>query len=139
MRVCCLGSVSIASTVVLMRELADHGLLNMVHGRVATGRLVLENLATGRHPRHCPRWWAVAIMAAMVTMAAILGFSSGRAHCFDNGRLCGDYALLGARCDGPGCSTKLPSAARELFILAIVALALGTAFGAAELFGVSNT
>ncbi len=39
-------TVSIASTIVLLRGLVDHGLLNTSHGQVAVGWLVLEDLAT---------------------------------------------------------------------------------------------
>src|SRR6266705_6643440 len=39
-------AVSIASTVVLLRNLMDQGLLNTSHGQVAVGWLVLEDLAT---------------------------------------------------------------------------------------------
>src|SRR5262245_32774100 len=39
-------AVSIASTVVLLRNLTDNGLLNTLHGQVAVGWLVLEDLAT---------------------------------------------------------------------------------------------
>jgi CPA2 family monovalent cation:H+ antiporter-2 len=39
-------SISIASTVVLLRSLAENGYLNTPHGKVAIGWLVLEDLAT---------------------------------------------------------------------------------------------
>lgn len=39
-------AISIASTVVLLRGLEDNGLLNTVHGRVAVGWLVVEDIAT---------------------------------------------------------------------------------------------
>src|SRR5712692_1302014 len=39
-------AISIASTVVLLRNLMDQGLLNTSHGQVAVGWLVLEDLAT---------------------------------------------------------------------------------------------
>src|SRR5574341_254468 len=39
-------SLSIASTVVLLRGLMDNGLLNTSHGQVAVGWLVVEDLAT---------------------------------------------------------------------------------------------
>jgi hypothetical protein len=42
-------AISIASTVVLLRGLMDHGLLNTQHGQVAVGWLVLEDLATVIH------------------------------------------------------------------------------------------
>src|SRR5690554_5861504 len=37
-------AISIASTVVLLRGLTDAGLLNTVHGRVAVGWLILEDI-----------------------------------------------------------------------------------------------
>jgi len=39
-------AVSVASTVVLLRALMDYGVLDSVHGRVAVGWLVLQDLAT---------------------------------------------------------------------------------------------
>src|SRR5436190_13623648 len=39
-------AVSVASTVVLLRALMDFGVLDSVHGRVAVGWLVLQDLAT---------------------------------------------------------------------------------------------
>ena len=39
-------SLSVASTVVLLRGLTDHGLVSTPHGRVAIGWLVFEDLAT---------------------------------------------------------------------------------------------
>src|SRR4051812_18298024 len=39
-------ALSVASTVVLMRGLMDHGWLSSIHGKVAVGWLVFEDLAT---------------------------------------------------------------------------------------------
>jgi CPA2 family monovalent cation:H+ antiporter-2 len=39
-------AISIASTVVLLRGLTDHGLLNTQHGQAAVGWVVVEDLAT---------------------------------------------------------------------------------------------
>src|SRR6185503_10734282 len=39
-------AISIASTVVLLRGLMDHGLLNTPHGKVTIGWLILQDLAT---------------------------------------------------------------------------------------------
>ncbi len=128
-------AVSIGSTVVLMRALTDHGLVNTVHGRVAIGRLVLEDLAT------------VAILVLLPAMVGNSGGSSGGSSgnlWLDMGRVLlttGVFVaimlFLGARAM-PWLLGKIAlSRSRELFILAVVALALGTAFAAAELFGVS--
>jgi monovalent cation:H+ antiporter-2, CPA2 family len=120
-------SISIASTVVLLRGLEDHGLLNTVHGKVAVGWLVLEDLAT------------IAILVLLPVLVA----SS------DNALLNIGTALLktclfvaimlfvGARLMPWLLKRIAHTRSRELFILAVVALALGTAFAAAELFGVS--
>ena len=55
-------AISVASTVVLLRGLTDHGLLNTIHGKVAVGWLVLEDLAT---------------VAILVVMPLLFGDHSG--------------------------------------------------------------
>ena len=57
-------AISIASTVVLLRGLEDHGLLSTPHGQVAVGWLVLEDLAT---------------VGILVLLPALAGGSSGGA------------------------------------------------------------
>lgn len=121
-------AASIASTVVLLRGLTDHGLINTVHGRVAIGWLVLEDLATvlilvllplfageGEQNIWLSLGWVLLQTAAFV---AIMLFVGARALPWLLARI----AL---------------TRSRELFVLAVVALALGTAFAASELFGVS--
>lgn len=121
-------AISMASTVVLLRGLMDHGLLNTSHGQVAVGWLVLEDLAA---------------IAMLVLLPAAFGRGGG------NPLLSAGLALvktavfvalmlfIGKRFM-PWLLTRIAhTRSRELFILAVVALALGTAFGAAELFGVS--
>ena len=121
-------SISIASTVVLMRGLMDNGLLNTPHGQAAIGWVVVEDLAT------------VLILVLMPTLAN----SSGG---FDWGELsltllkaAGFVTLVlfaGTRLI-PWILLRIAhTRSRELFILAILAIALGIALGAAELFGVS--
>lgn len=121
-------AISVASTVVLLRGLMDNGLLNTVHGQVAVGWLIFEDLVT---------------VAILVLLPALFGGSG------DNIWVSGGIAMLktaifvvimlfvGAKAM-PWLLTRIAyTRSRELFILAVVALALGTAFGAAELFGVS--
>jgi CPA2 family monovalent cation:H+ antiporter-2 len=123
-------SVSIASTVVLLRGLADHGLVNTIHGRVAIGWLVLEDLAT---------------VAILVLLPALAGSQSTGGNVWwetarvilTTGAFVAIMLFLGARAMPWLLNRIALSRSRELFILAVVALALGTAFGAAELFGVS--
>lgn len=121
-------AISIASTVVLLRGLVDNGLLNTPHGRVAVGWLVLEDLAT---------------VAILVLLPTLLGESSGNP--WQNAGIAilktAAFVLvmlfIGTRVM-PWLLTQIAhTRSRELFILAVVALALGTAFAAGELFDVS--
>jgi CPA2 family monovalent cation:H+ antiporter-2 len=120
-------AISIASTVVLLRGLADNGLLNTHHGKVAIGWLVLEDLAT---------------VAILVLLPALVG---GTGNVLENvavaiiktALFAAVMLFAGVRLL-PWLLTRIAfTRSRELFILAVVAMALGTAFGAAELFGVS--
>ncbi len=121
-------AISIASTVVLLRGLVDNGLLNTPHGQVAVGWLVLEDLAT---------------VAILVLLPALFG--GGLGNPWQNAGLAvlmtalfvAVMLFIGTRVL-PWLLTRIAyTRSRELFILAVVALALGTALGAAELFGVS--
>lgn len=123
-------AASIASTVVLLRSLTDRGLLNTLSGRVAVGWLVLEDLVT------------VVVLVLMPLLANANGGGSnlwlelGKAM-FAASAFVAIMLFLGVRVM-PWLLKKIAlTRSRELFILAIVALALGTAFGASEYFGVS--
>lgn len=121
-------AISIASTVVLLRGLMDNGLLNTPAGQVAVGWLVLEDLATISILVFLPMffsgeggitWQAVGLplLKAALFVAAML--------------------LVGGRFL-PWLLARIAfTRSRELFILAVVAVAVGTALGSAELFGVS--
>lgn len=121
-------AISIASTVVLLRGLTDNGLLNTPHGQATVGWLVLEDLAT------------VLILVLMPTLA---NSASG----FDWGALgltllkAAGFVLLvmfaGTRLIPWILMRIAHTRSRELFILAILAIALGIALGAAEIFGIS--
>jgi K+:H+ antiporter len=121
-------AISVASTVVLIRGLMSNGLLNTPHGQAAIGWLVFEDLAT------------ILILILMPGMAAgsggidwvKLGLTLLKAAAFVGillfvGKKLIPWVLLGVARTG----------SRELFILAVLAISLGTALGAAELFGVS--
>lgn len=120
-------AISIASTVVLLRGLEDNGLLNTAHGKVAIGWLVLEDLAT---------------VGILVILPALVGDSGNTlenigAAVVKTGLFVAIMLFAGVRLM-PWLLTQIAhSRSHELFSLAVVALALGTAFGAAELFGVS--
>ena len=121
-------AISIASTVVLLRGLMDNGLLNTPHGQAAIGWVVVEDLAT------------VLILVLMPTLA---NSSDG----FDWGQLgltllkAAGFIILvlfaGTRLIPWVLLRIAHTRSRELFILAILAIALGIALSAAELFGVS--
>ena len=121
-------AISIASTVVLLRGLMDNGLLNTPHGQAAVGWLVLEDLAT------------VLILVLMPALAN----TTGR---FDWQQLgvtllkVGGFVVLvlfiGMRLIPWLLLHIAHTRSRELFILSILVVSLGTALGAAEVFGVS--
>lgn len=121
-------SISIASTVVLLRVLMDNGLLNTQQGQAAVGWVVVEDLAT------------VLILVLMPTLANTsggfnwtqLGLTLLKATAFVAIVLFAGTRLI------PWLLMHIAhTRSRELFILAILAIALGIALGAAELFGVS--
>jgi CPA2 family monovalent cation:H+ antiporter-2 len=120
-------AISIASTVVLLRGLEDNGLLNTSHGKVAVGWLVLEDLAT---------------VVILVLMPAIFGGTGNVVEglvvaLLKTALFVVIMLFLGARALPWLLMRIAHTRSRELFILAVVTLALGTAFGAAELFGIS--
>jgi CPA2 family monovalent cation:H+ antiporter-2 len=121
-------SISVASTVVLLRGLADNGLVSTPHGKVAIGWLVFEDLAT---------------IAILVLMPVLVSDAGG------NPLLSVGWALLktalfvvimllvGTRLLSWLLTQIAYTRSRELFILAVVAMAIGVSFLAYELFGVS--
>ncbi len=121
-------TVCIASTVVLLRGLMDNALLNTGHGHVAVGWLVMQDVVT------------VAILVMLPAFARAdsealwpaLGLTLLKA-----GGFVGLMFLVGARFVPWVLLRIAHTQSRELFILVILVIALGTAFGSAELFGVS--
>ena len=121
-------SISIASTVVLLRVLMDNGLLNTSHGQAAVGWVIVEDVAT---------------VLILVVMPALVGSSGG----FNWGLLGGTlvkaagFVLLvlfaGTRLIPWVLLRIAHTRSRELFILAVLVIALGIALGAAQLFGIS--
>jgi CPA2 family monovalent cation:H+ antiporter-2 len=121
-------ALSIASTVVLLRSLMDNGLLNTVHGQVAVGWLVLEDLAT------------IVILVILPVLFGSSGEASWQSAVLALGKATIFVVLmllLGGRFL-PWLLTQITfSHSEELFVLAVVAVAVGTALGAAVFFGVS--
>lgn len=121
-------AISIASTVVLLRGLMDNGLLNTIHGQAAVGWVVVEDIAT------------VLILVLMPTLAN----TSGAFYWQGLGIILLEAAafvllivFVGRRLIPWLLLSIAHTRSRELFILAILAITLGTAMSAAELFGVS--
>ncbi|MEX0783997.1 MAG: cation:proton antiporter [Dehalococcoidia bacterium] len=121
-------AVSVSSTVVLVKALEERGLFESIHGRVAVGWVIVEDLATVLFLVLIPSLggngdgadffkdvgWAVLKAAAFVAFGLFAG-----------ARLIPRLLELVAR-----------TGSRELFILTVVAIALGIATGA-EAFGLS--
>jgi CPA2 family monovalent cation:H+ antiporter-2 len=121
-------AISVASTVVLLRGLTDQGLLNTVHGQVAIGWLVLEDLATVIILVLLPPLFGPSGGSSWLTVATTL---------LSAAIFVGLMLFAGARI-APWLLTRIVrTRSRELFILTVVTLALGTAVGSTEFFGVS--
>jgi monovalent cation:H+ antiporter-2, CPA2 family len=133
-------SLSVASTVVLLRALEERNAIESPNGRIAIGWLIVEDLAMvvtlvllpafaeafGGHaadPAHAaPRHGLVAILGiTFLKVAAFLAI----------------LLLIGPRVLPWMLKQVARTGSRELFTLCVLAVALGVAFGAAELFGVS--
>ncbi len=141
-------ALSVASTVVLLKALQDRRLIETERGRIAVGWLIVEDLAmvlalvlvpavaslngadTGVHDpfvsfveqatgSHLNIWGILGL--TVVKVAAFVGFM------LVVGRRVIPWALHGTAHTG----------SRELFRLAVLAIALGVALGSAVLFGVS--
>jgi CPA2 family monovalent cation:H+ antiporter-2 len=123
-------ALSVASTVVVLRGLEERRLLDSSRGRIAVGWLIVEDLAmvlalvllpalAGRGGED-----AGIGIAIVKTIAKVGGFA---VFMWVVGRRAIPWIL--ERVAGTG--------SRELFTLCVLAIALGVAFGSAELFGVS--
>lgn len=124
-------SISIASTVVLVRNLTDEGLFNTPGGQVATGRVIIEDIVT---------IIILVILPVIFGGGAIdpssLAYGIGIALIKTAG-FAAIMIFLGSKVL-PLLLTRIARfQSSELFLLAVLVLALGTAVGASELFGVS--
>ncbi|OBZ94438.1 cation transporter [Pararhizobium polonicum] len=134
-------SISVASTVVLLKALEERNLVNSPNGRVAIGWLIVEDLAM------------VLALVLLPIVAEMLGARGAAAHQAGTGGTSialtimltlvklGAFAAL-AMVLGPRLVPWLltlvaRTGSRELFTLTVLAIALGIAFGSAAIFGVS--
>jgi len=128
-------ALSVASTVVLMHALQDRRLVDTGRGRIAIGWLVVQDLLTVLALVLLPPLAGVLRGDGAVDAAALvtaLGFTIGKVMAFIALML-----LVGHRVIPAILHYIAHTGSRELFRLAVLAVALGVAFVAAELFGVS--
>jgi CPA2 family monovalent cation:H+ antiporter-2 len=133
-------SLSVASTVVLLKALEERNLVNSASGRVAIGWLIVEDLAM------------VLALVLLPALAELLGGhpAANAAHGSDMplaltllltllqvGAFAAMAIFLGPKVV-PWLLTRVArTGSRELFTLTVLAIALGIAFGSAQIFGVS--
>lgn len=126
-------ALSVASTVVLLRSLEEHSMLQTTNGRIAIGWLIVEDLV---------------MVFALVLIPAFA--QTGYGPFLDNDALSQLFVAMGKlvlfvtimlvagkRFLPWLLNVVAATRSRELFTLAVFAAAIGIAFGAAKLFGVS--
>jgi CPA2 family monovalent cation:H+ antiporter-2 len=136
-------SLSVASTVVLLRALEAEGILESPSGRIAVGWLIVEDLVT------------VLILVLLPAVSTSLGgMTGGGSHSVPEsdatpiyvaigiilGKFIGFVLLMlivGSRLLPWLLQQVAATRSKELFTLAVIAVAIGIGFGAAELFGLS--
>jgi CPA2 family monovalent cation:H+ antiporter-2 len=132
-------ALSVASTVVLLRAMQERRLIETERGRIAVGWLIVEDLA---------------MVLALVLLPAMSGLLSPEGNGVSDlsmndffiplaitlGKVAAFMVLMvvvGRRVIPWVLHYIVHTGSRELFRLAVLAIALGVAFGAAKLFGVS--
>ena len=134
-------SLSVASTVVLLKALEERNAVETPNGRIAVGWLIVEDLA---------------MVLTLVLLPALAGVLGGKGEPAASSPAGGGGLLLSlgltlAKVGAflalvmflgprflPGLLRRVArTGSRELFTLAVLAIAMGIAFGSAKLFGVS--
>ncbi|MBM3582521.1 MAG: sodium:proton antiporter, partial [Alphaproteobacteria bacterium] len=131
-------ALSVASTVVLLRALQERRLIQTERGRIAVGWLIVEDLV---------------MVLALVLLPVLAGFAGGAATetvtsadqvlttiLLTVGKVIAFVVVMlivGRRVIPWILHYTAHTGSRELFRLAVLAIALGVAYGAAVLFGVS--
>ncbi len=142
-------ALSVASTVVLLRAMQERRLIETERGRIAVGWLIVEDLAmvlalvllpaiagvvNGKNPS------AEVVHAASDPIANYFNLGIGGIIALTLGKVAAFVALMlivGRRVIPWTLHAIAHTGSRELFRLAVLAIALGVAFGASKLFGVS--
>jgi CPA2 family monovalent cation:H+ antiporter-2 len=131
-------ALSVASTVVLLRALEDRGQLDSFNGRIAVGWLVVEDLVT------------VLVLVLLPALAGPLGGNAPGGHgageslwlalgktLLSVGAFVAFMLIVGRKLFPWFLWRVAKTNSRELFTLAVIAAAVGIAYGSSELFGVS--
>ena len=130
-------SLATASTVVLLRAMEERRLLDTRRGKIAVGWLIVEDLA------------CVIALVLIPALAGALGEGgTGSANAVDVAKTLAitfgkvaafvAFMLIVGRKAIPWVLERIAgTGSRELFTLAVLSIAMGVAFGSAELFGVS--
>jgi CPA2 family monovalent cation:H+ antiporter-2 len=141
-------ALSVASTVVLLRAMQERRLIETERGRIAVGWLIVEDLAMVLALVLLPALAGVlggnadqaAAAAAADPLSSMIGFGLWGALGVTLAKVVAFVAfmlIVGRRVVPWILHTIAHTGSRELFRLAVLAIALGVAFGAAKLFGVS--
>ncbi|MEZ0223390.1 MAG: cation:proton antiporter [Alphaproteobacteria bacterium] len=125
-------ALSVASTVVLLRAFEQRNLLQSLNGRIAIGWLIVEDLAMIFMMVLIPALAGASKMGASQPAYVQLLVSFGKLAVFVALML-----VVGKRFLPWLLTMVTKTGSRELFTLAVVAMAMGVAFGAGLFFGVS--
>ena len=127
-------ALSVASTVVLVRALQERRILETERGRIAVGWLIVEDLAMVIALVLLPVVAAATASgtASTLQMLATVGFTLAKVAAFVAVML-----IAGRRVIPWVMHYAAHTGSRELFRLAVYAIALGVAFAAAKLFDAS--
>jgi CPA2 family monovalent cation:H+ antiporter-2 len=127
-------ALSVASTVVLLRALQSRNLVQTERGRIAVGWLIVEDLAM------------VLALVLLPALASVMTQANGCASSliaplagtlFKVAGFVGVMLVIGRRVIPIALHWVAHTGSRELFRLAVLAIALGVAFGSAFVFDVS--
>ena len=132
--------LSVASTVVLLKALENRGIIKSMTGQIAIGWLIVEDLVM------------VLVLVLLPTVAEVMSATQASAEDLTTAsdiwgaigltlaKVVGFIVLMlvvGRRVLPKVLWLVARSGSRELFTLSVVAIAIGVAFGSAELFDVS--
>jgi monovalent cation:H+ antiporter-2, CPA2 family len=130
-------ALSIASTIVLLRGLQERRLMDTERGHLAVGWLIIQDLITVlalvllpavapllKHAAAGAPTIPALVLAVAITLGKVAAFV-------------GVMLLVGQRAIPAMMHYVAHTGSRELFRLSVLAVALGVAFAASELFGVS--